>query len=139
PGRGTGHPLEVLAPLDRDLPARLHLPRRRRRRPTPARHRLRPGRRTDPGHRPGAAAAPARHRHPAAPARPGAPAALVGLATPPPARRPPSPPTLERLRRNNTMITTNYSYRNRVLKRYRVSKLYIVRYADTQSLFIAGE
>ena len=111
PGRRAGHPLEVLAPLDRDLPARLHLPRRRRRRATPARGRLRPGRRADPGHRPGAAAAPARHRHPAAPARPGPPAALVGLATPPPAPRPPSPPTLERLRRDNTMITTNYSCR----------------------------
>ena len=45
-------------------------------------------------------------------AYPGAPAALVGLATPPPAPRPPSPPTLERLRRDNTMITTNYSCRN---------------------------
>jgi hypothetical protein len=36
---------------------------------------------------------------------------LVGLATPTPAPRPPSPPTLERLRRDNTMITTNYSCR----------------------------
>ena len=111
PGRRAGHPLEVLAPLDRDLPARLHLPRRRRRLATPARRRLRPGRRADPDHRPGAAAAPARHRHPATPARPGPPAALVRLATPPPAPRPPSPPTLERLRRDNTMITTNYSCR----------------------------
>jgi hypothetical protein len=100
--------LEILAPLDRDLPARLHLPRRRRRHPTPARHQLRPGRRADPGHRPGAAAAPARHRHPATPARPGPPGALVHLATPPPAPRPPSPSTLERLCRDNTMITTNY-------------------------------
>ena len=115
PGRRAGHPLEVLAPLDRDLPARLHLPRRRRRRATPARGRLRPGRRADPDHRPGAAAAPARHRHPTTPARPGPPAALVHLATPPPAPRPPSPPTLERLRRDNTMITTNYSCRNLVV------------------------
>ena len=61
---------------------------------------------------PGAAAAVARHRHPAAPARPGPPAALVSLATPPPVPRPPGPPALERLRRNNTMITTNYSCRN---------------------------
>ena len=50
-------------------------------------------------------------RDPAAPARPAPPAALVGLATPPPAPRPPSPPALERLRRDNTMITTNYSCR----------------------------
>jgi hypothetical protein len=71
----------------------------------PARGWRRPGRGTDPGHRPGAAAAPARHRHPAAPARPGAPAALVGLATPPSLPRPPSPPALERLRRGNTMIS----------------------------------
>jgi hypothetical protein len=112
PGRWTGHPLEILAPLDCDLPARLHLPRHRRRRATPARCQLRPGRRTDPGHRPGAAAAPARHRHPTTSARPGPPAALVGLAAPPPAPRPPSPPTLERLRRDNTMITTNYSCRH---------------------------
>ena len=49
--------------------------------------------------------------HPAAPARPGTPAALVHLATPPPAPRLPSPSTLERLRRDNTMITTNYSCR----------------------------
>jgi SRSO17 transposase len=40
-------------------------------------------------------------------AYPGAPAALVGMATPPPAPRPTGPPTLERLRRNNAMITTN--------------------------------
>jgi hypothetical protein len=82
-----------------------------RRRAAPARHQLRPGRRTDPGHHSGAAAAPARQRHPVTPARPAPPAALVGLATPPPAPRPPSPPTLERLRRDNTMITTNYSRR----------------------------
>jgi hypothetical protein len=50
--------------------------------------------------------------HPTAPARPGPPAALVGLATPPPASHPPSPPTLERLRRDNALITTNYSCRN---------------------------
>ena len=45
----------------------------------------------------GAATAPARHGHPTTPARPGAPAALVSLATPPPAPRPQSPPTLERV------------------------------------------
>jgi hypothetical protein len=39
------------------------------------------------------------------------PAALVSLATPPPAPRPPSSPTLERVRRDNTMITANYSCR----------------------------
>jgi SRSO17 transposase len=111
-GRRAGHPLEVLAPLDRDLPARLHLPRDRRGHPTPARGRLRHRRRADPGHRPGTAAAPARHRHPAAPARPGPPAALVGLARPPSAPRPGSSQTLERLRRDNAMITTNYSCRN---------------------------
>src|SRR5258705_5994917 len=77
PGRRAGHPLEVLARLDRDLPARLHLPGRRGSPAAPARARLGPGR-ADPGHRPGAAAAPARHRHPAAPARLGPPAALVG-------------------------------------------------------------
>jgi hypothetical protein len=65
----------------------------------------------DPSHRPGAVAALVRHRDPAAPARPGPPAALVGLAAPAPAPRPPSPPTLERLRRDNTMITMNYSRR----------------------------
>ena len=69
--------------------------------------RLRPGRRADPGHRPGAAAALAGHRHPTAPARPAPPAALAGLAAPAP--RPSSPSTLERPRRDNTMITTNYS------------------------------
>ena len=111
-GRRAGHPLDVLAPLDRDLPARLCLPRRCGRRATPARRRLRHGCRAGPGHRPRAAAAPARHRHPAAPARPGPPAALVGLA-PPPVPRPPSPPTLERLRRDNTMITTNYLHSRR--------------------------
>jgi DDE superfamily endonuclease len=104
--------IPALAPLDRDLPARLPLPRGRRRPAAPARRRLRPGRRADPGHHPGAAAAPARHRHPAAPPRPAPPAALAGLAPPPPAPRPPIPPTLERLRRNSTMITTNYSCRN---------------------------
>jgi SRSO17 transposase len=71
PGRRTGHPLEVLAPLDRGLPARLYLSRCRRSSATPARGRLRPGCRTDPDHIAGAAAAPARHRHPATPARPG--------------------------------------------------------------------
>jgi len=64
---------------------------RHRRRATPAR--LRPGRWTDPDHRPRAAAAPARHRHPTTPTRPPPPAARVRLATPPPAPRPPSPPT----------------------------------------------
>src|SRR6185437_2316777 len=111
PGRRAGHPLEILAPLDRDLPARLYLPRSRRRRAPRARRRLRPGRRTCPDHGSGAAAAPARHHHLAAPAGPGPPAALVGMATSPPAPRPPGPPTLERLRRDNTMITTNYSCR----------------------------
>jgi hypothetical protein len=33
----------------------------------------------------------------------GPPAELAGLATPPPAPRPPSPPALEYLRRDNTM------------------------------------
>src|SRR5262249_50114423 len=111
PGRRAGDPLEVLAPLDRALPARLPLPRGRGSPATRPRRPLRPRRRTDPRHRPRAAAAPAWHRHPAARARPGPPAALVSLATPPPAPRPPSPPTLERLRRGNTMITTNYSCR----------------------------
>jgi len=50
-------------------------------------------------------------RHRAAPAGQGAPAALVGLATPSPASRPRSSQTLEFLRRNSTMITTNYSCR----------------------------
>jgi arylsulfatase A-like enzyme len=85
-GRRAGHPLDVLAPLDRDLPARLHLPRGRRGDATPARCQLTPRRRADPDHRPGAAAAAALHRHPAAPARPGPPTALAGLAAPPPAR-----------------------------------------------------
>ncbi len=43
--------------------------------------------------------------------RPPPPPALVHLATPPRASRPPSPPKMERLRRDNTMITTNYSRR----------------------------
>jgi len=34
------------------------------------------------------------------------------MAPPPPAPGPPSPPTVERLRRGSTMITTNYSCRN---------------------------
>ena len=42
-------------------------------------------------------------------AGPRPPAALVGLAPPPPIPRSPSPSPLERLRRDNTMITTNYS------------------------------
>jgi hypothetical protein len=67
--------------------------------------------RPDPGHHPGTAAAAARHGHPATPARPGPPPALVDLATPPPAPGPASPPTLERLRRDCSMITTNYSRR----------------------------
>jgi hypothetical protein len=37
PGHRAGHPLEVLALLDRDLPARLHLPRGHGRPATPAR------------------------------------------------------------------------------------------------------
>jgi hypothetical protein len=49
---------------------------------------------------------------PPTPARPGPPAALVGLATPPPVPHTPSPSTLERLRRDHTMITTKYSRRN---------------------------
>ena len=96
PGRRAAPPLEVLAPLDRDLPARLHLPCGRRRRATPARRRLRPGRRTDPGHRPGAAVAPARHRHPAAreteptgcTGRPGDAATSTASAKPTDARTP---------------------------------------------------
>jgi SRSO17 transposase len=40
-------------------------------------------------------------------------AALVILAATPPAPRPPSPPTLARLRRDHNMITTNYSRRIR--------------------------
>jgi hypothetical protein len=70
PRRRAGHPLEVLAPLDHTLPARLHLPRCRYRPAAPAGHQLRTGRRTDPDHRPGTATAPARHRHPAAPPGP---------------------------------------------------------------------
>ncbi|HEY2128022.1 MAG TPA: hypothetical protein VGH77_12635 [Streptosporangiaceae bacterium] len=46
------------------------------------------------------------------PGETGPPAALVGLAPPPPVPRPPSPPTMERLRGSNTMITTVYSCRN---------------------------
>src|SRR5262249_7882129 len=115
PGRRGGEPLGILASLACDLLARLPLPRGRRRRAAPARRRLRPGHRADPGHHPGTAAAPARPRHPAAPPGPAPPAALVGLATTPPAPRPPSPPTLERLRGDDTMITTNYSCRNSAL------------------------
>jgi DDE superfamily endonuclease len=59
PGRRAGHPLEVLAPLDRDLPARLYLPRGRGSPATRARRQLRPGRRADPDQRSGTAAAPA--------------------------------------------------------------------------------
>ena len=59
----------------------------------------------DPDHRPGTAAAPARHRHSATPARQGPPPALVHLTTPPPAPRPPGPPTLERLRRTGSDVT----------------------------------
>ena len=51
--------LDVLAPLDRDLPAGLYLPRHCRGSATPARGRLRLGRRADPDHRAGAAAASA--------------------------------------------------------------------------------
>src|SRR5205814_5528484 len=111
PGRRAGHLLDVLAPLDRDLPARLHLPGRRRRPAAPARGRPRPGRRANPHHRPRAAAAAARHPHPTAAPRSAPPAALVNMATPPPASCPASPPKMERLRRDSTMITTNYSCR----------------------------
>ena len=76
-----------------------------------ARRRFCPGRRADPGHRCGTAAAPARHCHSAAPARPGPLVALGGLATPPPAPSPASLPALERLRRGDTVITTNCSCR----------------------------
>ena len=62
---------------------------------------------------PGAATALAGHRHPVAAARPAPPAALAGLAAPPPAPRPRSSQTLERLCRDNTMITTNYICRKR--------------------------
>jgi hypothetical protein len=65
-GRRAGHPLEILAPLDRHLPARLHLPGHRRRRATPARPQPRDSR-ADPHHRPRTAAAVARHRHPGTP------------------------------------------------------------------------
>jgi hypothetical protein len=58
-GRGAGHPLEILAPAERDLPTILNLPGRRRRRATPAGRGFRPGRLTGPDHRSGAAAAPA--------------------------------------------------------------------------------
>jgi hypothetical protein len=47
------------------------------------------------------------------PPRRGPPAALVGLAAPPPAPRPPSSQPLERLRRGNTVIQTNYGWRKR--------------------------
>jgi hypothetical protein len=43
------------------------------------------------------------------PGETGPPAALVNVAAPPPAPRSPGPPTLERLRRDNTMTTTTYS------------------------------
>jgi hypothetical protein len=39
------------------------------------------------------------------------PVVLVGLATPPSVPGPPSPQTVERLRRGNTVITTNFSGR----------------------------
>jgi len=80
------HPLEVLAPLDGGLPARMHLPRRRY--PSEVGRRVRPERGTDPDHRPGGSTTPARQHHLAAPARPGPRAALAGLAT----RRPPIRP-----------------------------------------------
>ena len=62
--------IDVGIEITRDLPARLHLPRGHRRRATPARRRLRPGRRTDPDHRPRVAAAAARAGHPATPQGP---------------------------------------------------------------------
>jgi hypothetical protein len=89
----------------RDLPARLHLPRGRRRGATPARGRLRPGRRADPITVPESLRLLHDTIIPPPRARPGPPAVLVGLETPPPARRPPSPPALERLCRRNTVIT----------------------------------
>ena len=68
-GQRPGHYLDLLAPLDRDLPARLYLPRRGRRLPArPRRRRRHP--RDDPHHHPRAAATAPRHRHPRTPPRP---------------------------------------------------------------------
>ena len=109
PGLRPGDPLEVLAPLERPVPARLHIPGRRRR-AGPRRPR-RPGDRPDPGHHSRNAAPAARHRHPAAPQRSRPPPALVAVATPPPVPSQPSPPALERLRSCHAIITTNCSCR----------------------------
>ena len=85
----------------------LHLSRRHRRPIAPGRRQLRPGRGTDPITVPELlrSCATRSSGHPGAIGPP--PAELAGLATPPPAPRPPSPPALEHLRRDNTMITTN--------------------------------
>jgi hypothetical protein len=97
-------------PLERDLPARLHLPRRHHRR-LPQRHQ--PARRPlpDPRHHPRTGAHAPRRSHPAAPPRPASPSALVRLAAPPPVPGPAGSPALERLRLRDTIIT-NYSGRN---------------------------
>jgi SRSO17 transposase len=110
PGRGPGDPLEILASMERPVPARLHLPGRDRRL-TP-RQPCRPRDRPDPRHHSRARAAATRHRHPAASPRQNPPPALVTMATPPPIPRSPGPSALEHLRRC-TMITTIYSRRIR--------------------------
>jgi SRSO17 transposase len=109
-GRRPGDPLDVLAPLERPVPARLHLPRRHRRRLPGGRHRPGPRPRTDPPYHSRTAAAAAWAGHPATPQRPGPPQALVPMATPSPVPGPPGPSALERRRRRDTMIT-NYSCR----------------------------
>jgi hypothetical protein len=53
----------------------------------------------------------ARHGHPTVSARPGSSAAVAGLAVPPPAPRPPSPPPLERLCQRSIVITTSHAGR----------------------------
>ena len=109
-GQRPGHHLDILAPLDRGQPARLRLPRRRRRLPArPRRQRRHP--RAHPRHRPRAAQAAPRNRHPRPPPRQGPPRRLVAMAPTPPVPRPASPPALARLRRRGAAIT-NYNCRN---------------------------
>ena len=112
-GQRSGHHLDLLAPLDRDQPARPCLPRRGRRLAARSRrqHRRRPG--TDPGHHARTASPTARDHRPRAPPRPAAPQRLGALATPPPVPRPASPPALARLRRRVAVTVTIYNCRIR--------------------------
>src|SRR5690606_17638006 len=111
PGRRTGHPLALLAPLEHHGLARLRLHRRGHRLPASTlrspRRASRPGRHRHPRTAPPTA----RRRHPRPTTGPRAPSDLVHLAATAPISSAPLPPAMAYLRRDNTMITTIYGCR----------------------------